>query len=144
MGERCERSSQAPAMAELAGPLLWDAEEAAKAVRLSYGWSGRESIVALVCDEERRVVMAVEFEGGAPADAATVVDLMALAAPETNSLVIGLCRPRGSLFLDRFEIEAVQEMADRCEKTGTGLLYVIVANEEGWRCVPEFGDPELD
>ena len=104
-----------------------------------YGKAGQD-----VHGKNEGSVMAVEFEGGAPADAATVVDLMALAAPETNSLVIGLCRPRGSLFLDRFEIEAVQEMADRCEKTGTGLLYVIVANEEGWRCVPEFGDPELD
>ena len=143
MRKKCERGGRAAAALEPGGPHLWDAEEAAEAVRLSCGWGGRESIVVLVCDEERRVLMAVEFEQASASDATAVVDLMALVLPETTWLVIGLCRPKGSRFLDRFETEAVQEMADRCEEAGIGLLYLIVANQEGWRCPPEFGELDL-
>lgn len=144
MRKKCGRGDRASASAVLVGPYLWDAEEAAEAVRLSYGWGGRESIVVLVCDEERQVLGAFEFEGAVPSDATAVVELLARTLPDAPSLVIGICRPDGPRFLDRFETEAVQETADRCEEAGLGLLYVIVANEDGWRRLPEFGDPERD
>jgi hypothetical protein len=135
--KKCGRGERSPEVVELVGPCLRDAREAAEAVRLSYGSGGKESIVILVCDPDRRVVLAVDFEG-APASAATaVLDCMIEAVPEESALVVGLVRPGGSAYLDRFESEAVREMADVCRLTGIGLLYVIVANDEGWRRVPE-------
>ena len=139
MRKKCERAERSPVV-QLVGPCLWDAAEAAEAVRLSYGSGGKESIVVVVCGEDRRVLLAVDFEGATAADAAAVAELVSLAVAPGSSLVVGLCRPGGSEFLDRFETEAVQELADICDDSGLDLLYVIVGNDDRWRCLPEFGE----
>ena len=137
MRKKCGRGARSPEVVGLVGPCLCDVGAAAEAVRLSYGSGGRESIVVLVCDSDRRVVLAVDFEGATASAATAVLDCMIEAVPKESALVVGLVRPGRSPYLDRFETGAVQEMADLCRRSGIGLLHVIVANDEGWRCVPE-------
>lgn len=135
---RCGRGNEPP-VREL-GPRLYSAEEAVAALRLSAGAGaeGRESIVVLVCDPDRRIGLAVEFEG-APATGATEALACVLpAVPAGSSLVVGLFR-RGETGpdLDHLELVAVEDMASSCRRSGVGLLAVIVVSSDGWRSLTE-------
>ena len=137
MRKRCGQGDRSSTAVHLVGPRLRDAGEAAEAVRLSYGSGGRESIVVLVCDEERRVLLAVDFEGVPSSAATAALECVLPAVADGSSVVVGLCRPGRSDVLDGLEAEAIEEMAGLCRETGIGLLYVIVLTDHGWRCVAE-------
>ncbi len=137
MRKKCGQGDRSSTAVELVGPRLRDAGEAAEAVRLSSGPGGKESIVVLVCDEERRVLLAVDFEGAPPSAATAALECVLPAVADGSSLVVGLCRPGRSEVLDRFEAEAIEEMAGLCRDTGIDLLYVIVLTDHRWRCLLE-------
>lgn len=139
MRRKCGRSDQ-PAVSDLVGPRLCGGDDAARALRLSYGAHGKESIIVLVCDRDRRIVLAVDFEGAPAYGAAAVLECVVPAVPPLSSVVVGLFRPGRSTTLDPWDLDAVREMAARCEEEGITVLDVIVLNDFDWSSVPDVAD----
>ena len=132
MRKKCAGGDRAPVV-ELVGPRLTGPEEAARALRLSYGGGSGEAIVVLMCDDMQRVVLAIDFDGAPASGADAVLDCVVDAVPDDSTLVVGVFRPRSATFLDPHELEALEEVELLCVDAGIRLLDVIVLNELGWR-----------
>ncbi len=133
---RCGRVYPAPAL-ELVGPRLRTAEEAVAAIRMSAGDENQESIVVLVCDEENRVVLAVDFAGAPTVDVCDVADLVLEAVHDATVLVVGLIRPHDTGVFTIAEVEAIVELVASCLVDEVRLRDIIVVAGGRWRSVTE-------
>ncbi len=144
MGKRCGRNSGAPGV-ELARPRLRSAEDAVAAIRMSAGGDDQESIVVLVCDDENRILLAVDFADAPTTGVCDVAELVLSAVDEGTVLVVGLIRRDDAGVLTNAEVEAIEELAALCLLSDVCLRDVIVVTGTGWRSVAEvvtdgFGD----
>lgn len=137
MGARCERTTCVDT--RLVGPRLEGPDDAVAVLRLSARSDAREAIVVLVCDEDRRVLLALEVTATPVQGVARVAGCVVAALPEamSASLVVGLFRGAGSTFLDGGELAAVEDLGSRCETVGLTLLDVIVVSGHRWRSLAE-------
>ncbi|MDQ4068738.1 MAG: hypothetical protein M3203_04575, partial [Actinomycetota bacterium] len=129
MRQRRRARRRTPPLFELVGPRLGCRREAVAALRLSAKDEGLESIVVLICDRERRIVLATEFEDAPASGVATLVDLVLRAVPPGSRLVIGLFRGErgaGEVQLDRLELEAVDDALRSCRRCDVELVDVLV------------------
>jgi hypothetical protein len=144
MGNRCGRNSGAPGV-ELARPRLRSAEDAVAAIRMSAGGDDQESIVVLVCDDENRILLAVDFADAPTTGVCDVTELVLSAVDEGAVLVVGLIRPHDPGVFTNAEVEAIEELAALCLLSEVCLRDVIVVTGNGWRSAAEvvtdgFGD----
>lgn len=148
MGNRCGRNNGAPGI-ELARPRLRSAEDAVAAIRISAGGDDQESIVMLVCDDENRIVLAVDFAGAPTTGVCDVAELVLAAMDEEPVLVVGLIRPHDSGAFTNTEVEAIEQLAMLCLFSDVCLRDVIVVSRDRWRSAAEvvtdgFGDDNGD
>lgn len=122
---------------QLVGPRLAGPEDAVAALRLSAPEEPEERIVALVCDEDHRVVLALDFDGAPIAGIPGLVDLVATAAADRPlGLVLGIFRPGGAPALDGEGEAAAAAAGETCRRSGITLLDTIVISGDRWRSVP--------
>ncbi len=144
MGKKCGRNSGAPGL-ELVRPRLRSAEDAVAAIRMSAGGDDTESIVVLVCDDDNRILLAVDFAEAPTTGVCDVAELVLSAVDEGTVLVVGLIRPHDSGVFTNAEAEAIEELATLCLLSEVCLRDVIVVTGNGWRSAAEvvtdgFGD----
>ena len=136
MGKKCGRNSGAPGL-ELARPRLRSAEDAVAAIRMSAAGEDRESIVVLVCDDENRILLAVDFADAPTTGVCDVAELVLAAVDDGSVLVVGLIRPHDSGVFTNAEVEAIEELAALCLLSEVCLRDVIVVTGNGWRSAAE-------
>jgi len=136
MGNKCGRNSGAPGV-ELVRPRLRSAEDAVAAIRMSAGGEGRESIVVLVCDDENRILLAVDFAEAPTTGVCDVAELVLAAVDDATALVVGLIRPHDAGVFTNAEVEAIEELAALCLLSEVCLRDVIVVTGNGWRSAAE-------
>ena len=123
MRTKCGRNEVA--QVALVGPRLKSRDDMVAAMRLSAGGEG-ECVVVLVCDEERRVTLALDFAGAPAVGAPQVVELVlaALVQEDRRGLAVGLFdtgdgEPPGGV---------VGEIGALCRSAGVALLDVVVVD----------------
>ena len=136
MGRKCGRNSGAPGL-ELVRPRLRNAEDAVAAIRMSAGGEDQESIVVLVCDDENRILLAVDFAEAPTTGVCNVAELVLAAVDEGTVLVVGLIRPNDSGVFTNAEVEAIEELTALCLLSEVCLRDVIVVTGNGWRSAAE-------
>ena len=136
MGKRCGRNSGAPGL-ELVRPRLRSAEDAVAAIRMSAGGEDHESIVVLVCDDENRILLAVDFADAPATGVCDIAELVLSAVDEGTVLVVGLIRPHDSGVFSNAEVAAIEELAAFCLLSEVCLRDVIVLTGNGWRSAAE-------
>ncbi len=136
MGNRCGRKNGAPGL-ELARPALRSAGDAVAAIRMSAGGDDQESIVVLVCDDENRILLAVDFAGAPATRVCDVAELVLAAMDEEPVVIVGLIRPRDSGVFTNAEVEAIEELAALCLLSEVCLRDVIVVTGDRWRSAAE-------
>jgi len=144
MGNRCGRNNGAPGL-ELVRPRLRNTEDAVAAIRMSAGGEDTDSIVVLVCDDENRILLAVDFAEAPTTGVCDVAELVLAAVDEGSALVVGLIRPHDAGVFTNAEVEAIEELAALCLLSEVCLRDVIVVTGNGWRSAAEvvtdgFGD----
>ncbi len=136
MGRKCGRNSGAPGL-ELVRPRLRSADDAVAAIRMSAGGEDQESIVVLVCDDDNRILLAVDFAEAPTTGVCDVAELVLAAVDEGTVLVVGLMRPHDAGVFTNAEVEALEELAALCLLSEVCLRDVIVVTGNGWRSVTE-------
>ena len=134
MRKRCSRTDMLSV--ELVGPRLEGPDDAVDALRLSAGDAEHETIVVLVCDGERRIVVALDFPGAPAAVAPDVVGcvLAGLVGGRRHKLVVGLFRgARRSTALDASVVQAVDDLLAACDDAAVEVLDVLVVSGRRWR-----------
>jgi len=128
------RCSHVEAAIEPVGPRLDCPEDAATVLRACAGVDAWDSVVVLVCDDQRRVMVPVAFDGAPIAAGPAVLDcvIASLRQPTRTGLVVGIFRSGGSTLLDDDELADVEEVGVTCERAGVDLLDVIVLTDRHW------------
>ncbi len=123
MRTRCERKGWT--QVQLVGPRLVRRDDMVAAMRLSAGGDG-ECVVVLVCDDARRVILALDFAGAPAVGAPQVVEvvLAALVQEDRRSLAVGLFTTGGG----EPPSDVVDEIRARCCSAGVALLDVVTVD----------------
>jgi hypothetical protein len=126
---RCATHSSGPSE-----PVLSSPDEAAAVTRLSAPPSDGPAVVALLCDADHRLILAITLDGAPATAAPRVVDLVLQVAESGGvaGIVLGIVKPR----LERLapvEASALGGLLTRCQAAGVVLLDVLLVGPRAWR-----------
>ena len=116
------------------GVRLRSAADAAAVIRLSAG-AEDESIVFLICDDDDRILLAVDFAGAPGHGVSEAADCVLEAVLAGTVLVVGIVRAHDPGTFDEEQAEAIDDLIESCQVNDVCLRSVIVVSDEGWRSV---------
>jgi hypothetical protein len=116
-------------------PVLSGPDHAASAIRLSAPPSAGPAVVVLLCDAERRILLAVTVDTAPPTAVPRVVDLVLAVSSSAGvrGIVVGIVRERLGQYLPKPDAAALAGLEPRCAAAGVDLLDVLMVGPRGWR-----------
>jgi hypothetical protein len=95
------------------------------------------AVVALLCDVDHRLILAITVDGAPPSAVPNLVDLvLGVAEPAgVRSLVVSIVRERLGQYLPKPEEAVLAGLVARCARAGVNLLDVLLVGPRGWRSV---------
>jgi hypothetical protein len=91
--------------------------------------------VVLLCDAERRILLAVTVDAAPPTAVPRVVDLVLAVSSSAGvrGIVVGIVRERLGQYLPKPDAAALAGLEPRCAAAGVDLLDVLMVGPRGWR-----------
>jgi hypothetical protein len=123
-------------------PILSGPAHAVAAIRLSAPPAEGPAIVALLCDHDHRLLLAITVEDAPATGARRVVDLVLSVAESAGvtGIVVGIVRERLGRYLSKAEVAGLGGLVARCEAAGVDLLDVVLVGPRGWRSIYDLAD----
>jgi hypothetical protein len=117
-------------------PILSGPPDAARAISLSAPPHDAPAVVALLCDPDHRLILAMVVEGATAEAVPRCLDLVLQVAERGGiaGVVVGIVRGRRGP-LGRRQAGHLAGLVDRCGRAGVDLLDVLVLSPGGWESV---------